>query len=93
MGSHTIRDSKWLMADRGVAFLKSMYANCGDMFNAFMQPKRGHLQIAQFQIRRRLMRRLIRVCAICQNTHILGNGGQYSFTSLMGALRADNDII
>ena len=57
----------------GVACLKFNVHICGDVVNI---PKRGHLQIAQTQMRQRKMRRLISVCAISHVRHILGNGGQ-----------------
>ena len=48
------------------------------MVNAFMQntTKREHLPIAYTTMRRRKTRRLIRVCAICYDKHIIGNGGK-----------------
>ena len=51
---------------RGVACLTINVRKCRDEDNA---SKNEHLQIAQTQMRRRKMRRLIRVCTICHAKH------------------------
>ena len=62
------------MVTRGVACLKINVHTSRDFIN---KSKKGAFTNSVDLKRRCILRRLIRVCAICHIKHILGNGGQY----------------
>ena len=55
---------------QGRSLPKFNVCNCADVVQL-----QKYLQMAKTQMRRRIARRIIRVCVFCRVKHILGNGG------------------